>query len=193
MRLKVTQDKKNLYVLPAISIILGIFVCIFKGETIRWGAFAVGAVIFVLALIGLIADVKRNSPQQNITIDGIMIGVSLALMLFAGFVGFIIRVLFGIIFILYGLVKILTIFDDLKPGEAFLVAIEAVVLIVIGVLLFMDKPMFYYVVGGLLILDGILEIIYDVVRVRAIHQLLNEKHWPGNTLDAEVENVKDVE
>lgn len=169
MKIKVQNKKIDFIITPIITIILGIFLIIFKEEALRWSTIILGGVLLVLGLIGLIGDSRRNAPKENITIDAIIIGMSVLLIVFAGWVVFAIRIILGVLFIIYGFIKVLSIFGGTSPTSAFLLSMQALMLIVLGVFLICDKDVLYIVAGILMICDGILGLLYALANRKVVN------------------------
>lgn len=169
MKIKVQNKKIDFIITPIITIILGIFLIIFKEEALRWSTIILGGVLLVLGLIGLIGDSRRNAPKENITIDAIIIGMAVLLIVFAGWVVFAIRIILGVLFIIYGFIKVLSIFGGISPTSACLLSMQALMLIVLGVFLICDKDVLYIVAGILMICDGILGLLYALANRKVVN------------------------
>lgn len=153
------KSKKNILI-PIITILLGLFLIIWKGEVIKYAAMGVGILFAVSGIIYLFNDIKKKSSSEALTIDAIIIGIGVLLFCFAWWVVIVIRVILGILFIMYGFLKLFTIIEGLTPIQSISIAVISILFMLIGVFIICDKVILYYIAGGLMIFDGLVDVIF---------------------------------
>lgn len=156
--MKIKTNKFNDLISSTINILLGILIIIFKGEVIRWGALVLGIIILCVGIVQLIFELKNNNSEQ-IFINIVFIIIGALIVVFAGAFATAIRIIVGILYIIYGALKLLRVFEMLPTFLRTIVFIEALLYVVVGILLFLDKSILYYIVGGLLIFNALIDVI----------------------------------
>ena len=153
------NSKKNILI-PIITIVLGILLIIWKGDVIKYAAMGVGVLFAISGIVYLINDLKKKSSSEVLTIDAIIIAIGVLLFCFAWWIIVVIRVILGILFIMYGFLKLFTIIEGLTPIQSISIAVISILFMVIGVFIICDKEILYYIAGGLMIFDGLVDIVF---------------------------------
>ncbi len=159
--MKIKTNKIDDLFSPIVNIILGILIIIFKGEVLRWASLAFGIVLLCVGIIQLIFELKNNRGQQILT-NVVFIIIGTLIIVFAGAFATAIRIVVGILYILYGAFKLLRVFEMLPTKLRTFVFVEAILYIVVGILLFLNKDILYYIVGTLLIINSIFDVIFFI-------------------------------
>jgi uncharacterized membrane protein HdeD (DUF308 family) len=183
--MNINKSKAELYLSPILNIILGIVLIIFKGDVIRWAALAIGVFVVVLACIDLFLDFKSDS-STGIIIDVVRILVGALVIIFAGAFAQAIRIIAGILFLIYGIIRATLIKEALLPITKTILLVEAILYVVVGILLFLDKEVLYYVLGAILIFNGIIDILYSKDMASRINDSEANKH--KDAIDVEVKD-----
>ena len=184
--MRIENNKLDLYLVPLINIVVGILIIIFKGEVIRWAALAVGVFFVVLASLSLVQDLKLDN-NRNVGIDIAIILIGALIIVFAGAFASAIRIISGIVLIAYGIIKFLAVFETLPKDVKIILLIEMILYIAVGILLFLDKSVLYYIIGGLLVFNGVVDILYSRAESKNINK--NLKH--ADAIDVEVSEKQD--
>jgi len=184
--MKIKKTKLDLYLTPIIGIILGALIIIFKGEVIRWAALAVGIAVVAISVINIINDLKKDN-NHAVVIDVAMILIGALIIVFAGAFATAIRIVIGVFLICFGILRLLSILDALPREIKIVLIIESILYILSGTLLFLDKSVLYYIIGGLLVFNGIVDILYS----RAEAKLINGENNTNNHEDAIDVDVKE--
>ena len=178
------MKNKAVFISPLFNVIVGILIIIFKGDVLRWVAIALGAVLILYSSYGFVFSLKtKNNPMIGAYAGGIVVGV-IAVVFSAALVD-VVRFVFGGIFIVMGVIGLIHL-SQVNDGEKIAVfsVIIAVVFLLIGVLIMLDAKEIYYFVGGLLILNGIL----DIIRRQLTHSAV-KKSDKDNIIDAEIKDL----
>ncbi len=179
--MKLKSSKFDDLLSPIINIILGILIIIFKAEVIRWASLEFGILLLCVGIMQLVLELKNNSEQQIFkNILYIIIGV--LIIVFAGAFATAIRIIVGILYIVYGAFKLLRVVEMLPTLIRTFVLIEGIMYIVVGILLFLNKDVLYYIIGGLLIFNSIVDVIYILRNGKDIKPINDHK----DAIDVEV-------
>lgn len=170
--------------LPILHIVFGILIIIFKGEVLKWMAISLGAYLLLYSLVSLFFLIKHNKNRNLIPAYIVSSLIGILIIVCGALIVTLIRVFIGILVILDGVFSLYEFSrQKIDDNVEIIGVINAVLLIVIGVLLFIDSSILYYFVGALLVLNGILSIIRKGVKKHHI-KIKNE-----NIIAAEVNEI----
>ncbi|MCR5705387.1 MAG: DUF308 domain-containing protein [Acholeplasmatales bacterium] len=183
--MKIKKSKTELYLAPLLDIIMGVLIMIFKGEVIRWAALALGIIVVVMAAINIIGDMKSNNNQATV-FDVALILIGALIIVFAGAFAAAIRIIVGVLLMCYGVLKLLSIMDALPKQIKIILIVEAVLYFTAGILLFLDKSVLYYILGAILVFNGVVDILYSMAEAKLINEEEKKNNPHSDAIDAEI-------
>lgn len=164
---------------PILNIVLGVLCIIFKGNVLKWAAMAIGLYIAVYSIILLFS--YKNKKIDNIFyayIISLVIGI--LIILFSAFIVNVIRIVAGIVFIIMGVFNLFKLLNNSNNKLDVCLVISSIFFIIIGSLIFIDHGVLYYIIGAMLIVNGLLDIIRSTTF---------KKNNKSNVIDAEVNDL----
>lgn len=148
-------------ILPISYVIIGILFCIFKSSVSEWICRVIGILITLYGSINLFQDVKNKNANLFLSSDVCMIGFGILTIVLSFVIVTVINVLLGIVFIVYAIYKIGygQILRNFSRTSQIIAFVDGVLYLVIGILLIVNSPSVYIILGAILIAAGIIDFV----------------------------------
>lgn len=176
-------------ILPISYIVMGILFCIFKSSVSEWICRVIGIIVIVYGTINLVQDIKNKNVNLYLSSDIIMIGLGVLTIVLSFVIVGVINILLGIVFIIYAVYKIGfgQMVRNFSRSSQIIAFIDGVLYLVIGILLIVNSPTVYVILGGILIAAGIIDFIQIMMSTNCVSY--SKKESKHDTIDVEARVV----
>ena len=180
-------------ILPISYIVMGILFCIFKSSVSEWICRVIGIIVTVYGTINLVQDIKNKNFNLYLSSDIIMIGLGVLTIVLSFVIVGVINILLGIVFIIYAVYKIGVgqMVRNFSYSSQIISFIDGVLYLVIGILLIVNSPTVYVILGGILIAAGIIDFIQIMMSTNCVSYSKKESKHDAIDVEARVVDEED--